>query len=91
MNYLDPTNKLLIFISWWVNYPPFFKGNLKKTKKKKTRDVFLSFTFYLPPSHFSGNHSLSTTQTQILTFFTFNFSDFSSFCVFLLDIEKILK
>ncbi|AES86336.1 hypothetical protein MTR_4g005870 [Medicago truncatula] len=26
MNYLDPTNKLLIFIGWWVNYSPFFKA-----------------------------------------------------------------
>jgi len=30
INYLDPTNKLLIFIGWWVNYLPFFKDNLKK-------------------------------------------------------------
>jgi len=30
MNYLDSTNKLFIFIGWWVNYPPFFKGNLEK-------------------------------------------------------------
>ena len=31
MKYLDPTNKLLIFIGWWVNYPPLLKGNLEKT------------------------------------------------------------
>jgi len=31
MHYLDPTNKLLIFIGWWASYPPFFKGNLEKT------------------------------------------------------------
>jgi len=31
MKYLDSTNKLLIFIGWWVNYPPLFKGNLEKT------------------------------------------------------------
>jgi len=31
MNYLNPTNKLLIFIDWWVNYPPLFKDNLEKT------------------------------------------------------------
>jgi len=30
MNYLDITNKLLIFIGWWINYPPLFKGNLEK-------------------------------------------------------------
>jgi len=34
MNYLDSTNKLFIFIGWWVNYPPFFKGNLEKTFKE---------------------------------------------------------
>jgi len=34
MNYLNLTYKLLIFIGWWVNYPPFFKGNLEKTLKK---------------------------------------------------------
>jgi len=31
MNYLDPTNKLLIFIGRLVNYPPFFKSNLENT------------------------------------------------------------
>jgi len=34
MNYLDPTNKLFIFIGWWVNYPPFVKYNLEKTINK---------------------------------------------------------
>jgi len=34
MHYLDPTNKLFIFIGWWASYPPFFKGNLEKTLYK---------------------------------------------------------
>nr|ABN09079.1 hypothetical protein MtrDRAFT_AC173289g7v1 [Medicago truncatula] len=41
MNYLDPTNKLLIFIDWWVNYPSFFKGickvNLMDVVRESTR------------------------------------------------------
>jgi len=37
MNYLDPTNKLFIFIGWWVNYSPFFKDNLEKTFSLMTK------------------------------------------------------
>jgi len=36
MNYLDPMNKLIILIGWWVNYPTFFKSNLKKNLIRKT-------------------------------------------------------
>jgi len=31
MHYVDPINKLLIFIGWWASHPPFLRGNLEKT------------------------------------------------------------
>jgi len=45
MHYLDPTNKLFIFIGWWASYPPFFKGNLEKTT---------NFTIVLKKGKFYG-------------------------------------
>jgi len=45
MNYLDPINKLLIFIGWWLNYPPFFKGNLEKSFKYDLVNFFISMLF----------------------------------------------
>jgi len=45
MNYLDPINKLLIFIGWWVNYTPFFKGNLEKTNEERRNVKILFYDF----------------------------------------------
>jgi len=45
MNYVDSTNKLFIFIGWWVNYPPFFKNNREKTLTKTTEVSVENVTF----------------------------------------------
>ena len=56
MNYLNPTNKLLIFIGWWVNYPQFFKGNLEKT-------LLFKLIYYI-----KNNTILTSTKNKMTEF-----------------------
>jgi len=46
MHYIDPTNKLFIFIGWWASYPPFFKGNLEKTYSFIFCVILFGWTWY---------------------------------------------
>jgi len=44
MNYLDPTNKLHIFIGWWVNYLLVVNhgGSYSTMMENKTNDVWFA-------------------------------------------------
>jgi len=65
MNYLDPTNKLFIFIGWRVNYSPFFKDNLEKTFSLMTKKIILLKTYMIGVFNFINNKSVTYSVNKL--------------------------